>query len=376
MTEDGASAYAKAGVDYTKLEPFKQAMIATGKRTTAFPNKRNVFIAEDVMHAHGAVYEYRGTEEHIWCTTQEGLGNKNWIAEWMYQNEGAGKTYYDAIGIDTALMIVNDVIAQGAMPVVFCDHIDVGTSEWFADEKRNKDLAEGFYKVCEEVGMALPAGESAPLKYLLKSEPPVTSAPSLSGSVTGIISPKSRLITGKKLGVGDHIIAVSSSGLHSNGVSLVIQKALELPEKFLTKLPNGNTLGAEALIPTRSYVALIEVLLENNVDIHALLPATGDGVGKLAFDKRSFTYRIHSWLQVPELFNYYRNALNVSLKDCLKTFNWGAGYYIFAGASEVDNILSIGRKAGYTLMDVGVVETGKREVIFEPENITLPPPGE
>ncbi|MFA5876960.1 MAG: AIR synthase-related protein [Candidatus Paceibacterota bacterium] len=370
------SAYAKAGVDYTKLEPFKQAMIAAGKRTTSFPNKRNVFIAEDVMHAHGAVYEYRGTEEHIWCTTQEGLGNKNWIAEWMYQHEGTGKTYYDAIAIDTALMIVNDVIAQGAMPVVFCDHIDVGTSEWFADDKRNKDLAEGFYKICEEVGMALPAGESAPLKYLLKSEPPVTSAPSLSGSVTGIISPKSRLITGKKLGAGDHIIAVASSGLHSNGVSLVIQKALELPEKFLTKLPNGNTLGAEALIPTRSYVALIEALLEAGIDIHALLPGTGDGVGKLAFDKRAFTYRVHSWLKVPDLFMYFKDVLNVPLKDCLKTFNWGAGYYIFASDEEVEKIISIGTKAGYTLADVGVVEEGKREVIFEPENITLPPPGE
>lgn len=370
------SAYAKAGVDYTKLEPFKQAMIAAGKRTTKFPNKRNVFIAEDVMHAHGAVYEYRGSETHTWCTTQEGLGNKNWIAEWMYQHEGTGKTYYDAIGIDTALMIVNDVIAQGAMPVVFCDHIDVGTSEWFADEKRNADLAEGFYKVCEEVGMALPAGESAPLKYLLKSEPPVTSAPSLSGSVTGIIAPGNRLISGKLLGAGDHIIAVSSSGLHSNGVSLVIQKALELPEQFLTKIPNGNTLGAEALIPTRSYVALIEALLENGVKMHALLPGTGDGVGKLAFDKRPFTYRVHSWLQIPELFQYFRNTLNVSLKDCLKTFNWGAGYYIFAPADEVEKILALGTSVGYTLMDVGVVESGRREVIFEPEKITLPPPGQ
>lgn len=370
------SEYAKAGVDYTKLEPFKQAMITAGKRTTSFPNKRNVFIAEDVMHSHGAVYEYRGSEEHIWCTTQEGLGNKNWIAEWMYQNSGTGKTYYEGIAIDTALMIVNDVIAQGAMPVVFCDHIDVGTSEWFADEKRNKDLAEGFYKVCEEVGMALPAGESAPLKYLLKSEPPVTSAPSLSGSVTGIIAPKNRLITGRDLQVGDHIIAVASSGLHSNGVSLVIKKALELREQFLTKLPNGNTLGEEALIPTRSYVALIEGLLDAGIHPHALLPATGDGVGKLAFDKRNFTYRIHSWLKVPELFQYFKDQLGVYLKDSLKTFNWGAGYYIFAGAEDAEKIVSLGTTLGYTMMDVGVVEAGTRSVIFEPENITLMPPGE
>ncbi len=117
-------------------------------------------------------------------------------------------------------------------------------------------------------------------------------------------------------------------------------------------------------------------MLEAGIDIHALLPGTGDGVGKLAFDKRSFTYRVHSWLKVPDLFMYFKDVLNVPLKDCLKTFNWGAGYYIFAGASEVEKIISIGTKAGYTLADVGIVEEGKREVIFEPENITLPPPGE
>ena len=96
----------------------------------------------------------------MWAQTQEGLGNKNWIAEWMYKFSGTGKTYYDAIGIDTALMIVNDLIAQGAMPVVFTDHVAASrSSDWFQDSKRSHDLASGFLKICEEVGMALPAGE-------------------------------------------------------------------------------------------------------------------------------------------------------------------------------------------------------------------------
>ncbi len=371
---DGA--YAKAGVDYTKLEPFKQAMIAAGKRTVAFPNKRDVFIAEDVMHAHGAVFEYRGNASHMWCQTQEGLGNKNWVAEWMYENAGTGKTYHDAIAKDVALMSANDCLAQGALPVVFTDHIEANSSEWFADEKRAKDMADGFVSICEEIGMALPAGESAPLKYLVNPKAPVKNAASFSGAVTGIIAPKERLITGKKLAAGDHIIAIASSGIHSNGISLVIEKALALPEQFLTKLPNGQMLGEEALIPTRSYVALVEALMDASIDIHALLPGTGDGVGKLAFDKRPFTYRIHSWLEVPELFRYFKDQLGVSLKDSLKTFNWGAGYYVFAPANEAERIVALGTKAGYALMDVGAVEEGKREVVFEPENITLPPPGE
>lgn len=369
------SAYAQAGVDYTKLEPFKHAMIAAGKKTVAFPNKRDVYINADVLHSHGGVFEYRGMQKHMWCNTQEGLGNKNWIAEWMYQNEGTGKTYYDSIAIDSALMAVNDVIAQGAMPVVYTDEVAAGDSEWFADEKRAADLAAGFLTVCEQAGMALPAGESPALKYLIKAEPPVKSAPSLSGCVTAIIAPADRLITGTKLAPGDAIIGVTSSGIHANGISLVIKKALEQKEQFLTKLPNGNTLGAETLIPTRSYVSLVEGLLDAGVDIHALLPGTGSGVSKIAFDSRPATYRIHAWPSVPPLM-LYMQSIGISLEDCLKTFNWGVGYYIFLPKSEVQKTIEIGTAAGYELMVIGSVEDGQRQVIFEPENIVLPPPGE
>jgi phosphoribosylformylglycinamidine cyclo-ligase len=368
------SEYAKAGVNYQIMEPFKMAMIAAGKQTLHFPQQRGVFVNTEAAHAHGAVFEYKGKEKHIWCKTQEDLGNKNWIAEWMYQN--TDKSYYDAIAIDTALIVVNDVIAQGAMPVVFNDQIEASSSEWYGDQKRAGDLAAGFLKICREVGMALPAGESASVKYIINPSPPVKQIASLSGSVTGIIAPRDRLITGRNLEVGDHIVAVASSGLHANGISLVIKKTMELKDQFLTKLSNGNSLGNEALIPTRSYVKLIETLLENQVKIHALLPGTGDGVGKIAFDKRSYQYRIHSWLTVPPLMEYFLNELKVPLQDCLKTFNWGAGYYIFTAEQEVDRILKLGKQAGYELADIGMVENGKRQTIFEPGNITLSPPGE
>ncbi len=368
------SEYAKSGVDYSLMEPFKMAMIEAGKKTLAFPNKRDVYVVKDAIHAHGAVYEYKGKEKNpIWCKTQEDLGTKNWIAEWMYMN--TGKSYYENIAIDVALIVVNDVIAQGAMPVIFTDQVESGDPAWYGDKKRAQDFANGFVKICREVGMALPAGESATLKYLLKPEPPVKAAPSLSGSVTGIIAPRSRLITGKNLRQGDRIIGVTSSGLHANGVSLVIKKGLELKEQFLTKLPSGKTYGEVALTSSRSYVKLVERLLEEEVEIHTLLPGTGDGVGKIAFDKRPFTYRIHSWPQVPEFFRYFNETLGVSMMDCLKTFNWGVGYYIFAPAKEVKRILDIGKKSGYDLMEVGVVESGKRQTEFL-NTITLPPPGE
>lgn len=363
--------YAASGVDYSKIEPFKMAMVRAGKRTLAFPNRRGVHVDAESVGAHGAVYEYRGGLPHLWCMTQEGLGNKNWIAEWMYQHAGTGRTYYEGIGIDTALMAANDVICQGALPVVFTDEVAAGDSDWFADEKRSGDLAESFYRACEMCGMALPAGESPALRYLIKAEPPVRSAPSLSGSVAGIIAPKDRMVTGVKLAVGDHILGAPSSGLHANGVSLVIKRALALKDKFLHVLPNGRTLGEEALIPTRSYVGLVEALLEERIEIRSLLGGTGGGIAKIAYAKKPFTYRVKRWVdEVPPLFLFLRET-GVGLRDCLTTFNWGIGFYVFVPEAEVDRTIAAGRKAGYDLVALGQVEAGERKVVFEPEKLTL-----
>lgn len=371
--EKPKSEYAQAGVDYSKIEPFKMAMVEAGRRTLNFPNKRGVYIEPESLGLHGVVFSYRGGKTHLWCQTQEGLGNKNWIAEWMYQHAGTGRTYYEGIGIDTALMAANDVICQGALPVIYTDEVAAGDSEWFMDERRSRDLAESFYQACEMCGMALPAGESPALRYLIKAEPPVKSAPSLSGCVTGIIAPAEKMITGKKLQAGDQIIGVTSSGLHANGISLVIKRAMTLKDKFLHVLPNGRTLGEEALIPTRSYVALVEALLENNIEIHSLLAGTGGGISKIAYCKRPLTYRIKKWVEeIPPLFLFMRE-IGVSLMDCLTTFNWGIGFYIFVPEDEVDRTIEIGKKAGYELIHLGQVEEGERKVIFEPEGLVLPP---
>lgn len=372
-------AYAAAGVDYTKIQPFKDAMVSCGKRTVKFPLKRGVHVPDGLVHTHGAVFQYIGENQPIWVNTIEGLGNKNWIAEWMYQFSGTGQTYYEGIGDDTMQMAVNDALAQGALPVVYLDEVAAGTSEWFEDAKRSEALAQGYLAACQRDGIALLAGESPALRYLVKATTPVTDAPVLSGTIVSLISPAERLITGEDLRPGLRIVGVTSSGVHANGISLVIKKALELPDSFLTELETGRTLGEEALIPTRSYVALIEALLDADVDISVLLPSTGDGVAKLAFDKRQLQYRVHSWLpedKIPYLFRFLHQACGISLEDCLKTFNWGFGYYIFVPASQVNTTIDVGTRAGYELMEIGVVEDGPRQTIFEPERLTLPPPGE
>lgn len=370
------SEYAQAGVDYKKIQPFKEAMIRVGKQTVTFPTSRGVTVHTDLMHSHGAVFEVGGL---MFCQTQEGLGNKNWIAEWMYQFAGTGRTYYEGIGIDAVMMAANDNIAQGAQPIIFTDEVAAGQDSWFEDKKRAAVLGQSFRRGCELAHCALPAGESPALKYLINALPPVTSAPSLSGCVLGIINPISQLITGEKLSPGDAIIGVRSTGIHANGISLVIKRAMELPDQFLTKLPNGNTLGEEALIPTCSYVDLVRWLQLHEVPVHAILPGTGDGVAKLSFDKRPFTYRVHSWLkedEIPILFRFMR-SLGVSILDCLTTFNWGIGYYLFVPQDQVNDAIVLGTDMGNELMEVGVVEEGRRGTIFEPEGgLFLPPPGE
>lgn len=376
------SEYAKAGVDYSKIEPFKAAMIKVARRTASFPNRRDVFIDTDLLHAHGGVHEYRGNQRHAWCTTLEGLGNESWIADLLYQRNPLGPTYHHCIAYDTVMMAVNDCLAQGALPVAFLDEVAASDSEWFADERRANEFGRGLYHACEAAGMALVAGESPVYGYLVNPRPPVKSAAVFSGVAIGIIAPSSRKITGQHLVPGDRIIGVASSGIHANGISLVIRRVMGegdlkgLPHEFETRLPSGKTIGEAVHIPTLCYVPLVERLLESEVEIHALLPGTGDGVGKLAYDKRNYRCRIHSWPEVPELFLFMCD-LGVSIEDCLKTFNWGVGYYIFVSAEDVTKVLDAAAATGFKAMEVGVVEEGERCTIFGPENdLILRPPGE
>ncbi len=378
------SEYAKAGVDYQKIEQFKDRMIETAKRTVTFPNRRGVYVDTDVMHSHGGVYEYRDPVKHAWCKTQEGLGNKNWISELLYANDPHGPTYHDDIAFCTAMMAANDNIAQGALPVTYTDEVIADRDDWFMDKKRSADFARGTFEACEAAGMALVAGESPVYKYLVNPRMPVKTAAVFGGCVTGIIAPIGRKITGKNLRAGSRIMAVASTGLHANGISLLIRRVMGdndikgLSNGFDTKLPSGMTIGQAAHIRTACYVPLVERLLEREIPIDAILPGTGDGVGKLGFDKRNYRCRIYpdKWLEVPELFLFMRE-IGVTIEDCLKTFNWGAGYYLFAQQQHVDDILQAAADTGFKAAEVGIVEEGERCTVFGPEgNLILAPPGE
>jgi len=365
--------YKKAGLNYKKIQPFKDRLVEVGRRTRTFPNRRDVYVV-----GNNPTLEYRGNKPHAWKTMLEGLGNKDYIAQWMYQFSGTGKSYFDRIAFDQALMGVNDILPVGALPVGYHDEVVAKTSEWFDDQKRAEDFAEGTFEVCQACGMALIGGESPAYRFLIGATPPVSDTPSMSCAVFGIIAPASRRINEENLHIGDVMIGAASSGWHSNGASYIIEQAMKLPEAFNTKLPDGRTLGEHALTPTRSYVALMEAWLEAGLEIHAFQPITGDGVAKIAFNKRPFTYRIVNWPKnIPMIFTYMREQFGLSVKGSLKTFNNGIGAVGFFPPSAADTAIEAGVKAGYEMYPLGFVEEGPRQTIFGPEgDLVLPPPGE
>lgn len=369
------SEYANAGVDYAKIGPFKAAMQKVSRRTHVFSLRRGVHVQS---HAHGALFE---TDSSVvgpvsFAQTTEGLGNKNWIAEWLYQNDGTKWPAYGPIARDTMLMAINDLVACGAMPFMWLDEVAAGDSEWFADEVRAASFAEGCVALAWDLGVSIPAGESPALRYLVRAEAPVKSAPVLSGTATGILAGDFKRIAGVAH-PGDAIIGFASSGVHANGISLIIKKAMERKEAFLEQLPNKVSIGEAVLEPTRSYVELVEALARKHCYVRKFLPGTGGGVAKLAASGTSYTYRINVWPKQPQVFDFLEHVYGISRFDMLTTFNCGIGYYAFAPQSYAETIIGIANAAGYEGWVLGVVEEGPRQVIFGPAgDLVLPPPAD
>lgn len=373
---------ALAGVDYSKIKGFKDLMIGVAQRTVHLPEKRDVFITP-ATNGHGVAYEYRGHMSHLWVATKEGLGNKAWIAMLLNQlglKDPIGQFHFGGIGIDTFLMGANDNAAHGAMPVILTDEVSCGSDEFFGTPQAEA-LAGSFERACFVASCAMGQGESPAYRYLMNAVPPVKYAPSLSVCVIGIV-PSRHHISGERVHPGDVLIGVPSSGLHANGISPVIRWIMKLPDGFLTKL-NNRTVGEEALIPTRSYIGFVEALLENEVDVHAFLPITGDGIGKLASDPR-FHYTVHSWLpedKIPPLFRFMRE-IGMPPKSIAETFNNGIGYVAIVPPVEVQKVLAIGAKTpidgeagNYDPMVIGKVEEGEAGTYFAPWSLHLLPPG-
>lgn len=378
VQERAQSEYVKSGVDYAKIAGFKQMMSEMGKRTHALPEARQVSVLS------GGLHQFWGVGPHLWKSITEGLGNKNWIASWMEKNAGDRRSYYTGIGEDTMRMATNDLLMFRALPVIYTDEVAAGIDEWFSENpQRAADLVASYYRGCVEDNCALVQGESPALKYLINTlpEPGKDQAdfhcPSFSGCAVGIVSPARRWTSRRPVAIGDAIVGALSSDWHCNGASLIIRKALGLPNKFLTRLPNGKTLGEQALTVTKSYASLVEALLKHDVEMHRLQPITGGGITKLASHRVPFRYRIHTWVSLPPVCEFMRCQFGLSVEDSYSTFNNGIGFCFVVPKGAVRDMKRMAKSLDHELVEIGEVVEGCNEVVLEHEGgIVLHHPGD
>lgn len=357
--------YAGAGVNYEELDPFKR-MAQVAARATAgniisgrqYCQDRGVF--KEVNESRGESAYLLETPTNYWAHVEEGLGTKNLVADAMYLL--TGKSYYDNIGQDCVAMIVNDMITLGARPLSLAMHCAVGDSAWFNDENRSRDLINGWKNACDLAQCAWGCGETPALKGVVMPDAVV-----LSGSAMGVIEPKKRRIMGN-IQDGDAIVFIESSGIHANGLTMARKIADELPNGYLTKLPDGRTYGDTLLDPTLIYTRAVEGCLDVNVDIHYAVNITGHGWRKLMRATKPFAYIIDKLPTQLHIFDFIQEYGNVDDREMYGNFNMGVGFALYVPEEQVYKVMQVMTSLGYRAFRAGHIEQAtEKEVIFKPK---------
>jgi phosphoribosylformylglycinamidine cyclo-ligase len=286
--------------------------------------------------------------EPVMVSSTDGVGSKLKIACL------AGR--HDTVGIDLVAMGVNDILVPGAEPLYFLDYISVGR----LDPGQIEAIVGGVAEGCRQAGCALVGGEMA--------EHPDSLPPGeydLAGFAVGIAE-RQRLIDGSKIRPGDVVLGLASSGLHSNGYSLVRRIVFDVMKLHVTDtLPGtGRLVADELLTPTRIYVRSVQTLLET-VEVRGMAHVTGGGVTGniprvLPHGCRARLIR-SSW-SPPPVFETLRQAGQVEDTEMFRTFNMGIGYVVIVPSGEADTAARVLRGAGEKVMRIGEIVAGERGV--------------
>lgn len=353
--------YADSGVDYSSLDPIK--LLAQKRAQTTAGNLKS-FEANEMAAS-------RGESAYVWedgdvyrSLVIEGLGTKNLVADAV--RAYTGKTHYDSIAQDTIAMIVNDLVVVGALPQVVNAYFAVGDSEWMRDEQRARDLIEGWGAACQAIGATWGGGETPTLKNVI--EP---STIDLAGSAVGIINPKERLVLGDKLAEGDTIVLIESSGIHANGITFVRSLAEKDPAIYQTVLPDGRSFGEALLTPTHLYVSLVRELLEAGLDLHYMVNITGHGWRKIMRAVKPFSYILTEVPPLPDEFTFMQKQANATDSEMYGNFNMGGGFTIYLPSAQAQEVVDAAAGLGLKAWIAGRVETGPKQVVIEPKNITF-----
>ena len=262
---------------------------------------------------------------------------------------------HDTIGIDLVAMCSNDIAVVGAEPLVFLDY--------YATGKLNIDIAAdviaGIGKGCELAGAALVGGETAEMPGMYEGDDY-----DLAGFCVGVVE-KNQIIDGHKVAPGDKIIAISSSGPHSNGYSL-IRKIIEITDADLTQ-PCGQTTLAEALMaPTQIYNKPL-LALQREIKPHALAHITGGGllenIPRVLPSGCSAVLDKQSW-ELPPVFQWLSDAGGVAESEMHRTFNCGIGMTLIVGDSKAEAAMQLLHEHGLTCWELGEIRAGSGDVEF------------
>ncbi len=265
---------------------------------------------------------------------------------------------HDTIGIDLVAMCVNDLVVQGAEPLFFLDYYATGKLDVDTAAAVITGIAEG----CRQSGCALVGGETAEMPGMYHGEDY-----DVAGFCVGVVE-KSEIIDGSKVSAGDTLLALASSGPHSNGYSLV-RKVLEVSGADpLTTALGDKTLADHLLEPTRIYVKpLLELIART--EIHAIAHLTGGGfwenIPRVLPEGAQAVIEESSW-QWPAVFNWLQQAGNISRHEMYRTFNCGVGMIIAVPAATADQALDILTALGETAWKLGEIQQadGAEQVII------------
>ncbi len=283
----------------------------------------------------------------VLVSSTDGVGTKLKIAFMMDK--------HDTIGIDLVAMSVNDIMVQGAVPLFFLDYLSMGK----LDVDIARDIINGIAVGCQEAKCSLIGGETAEMAGFYGD-----GEYDLAGFVVGLAD-NEELLDGSEIAVGHQLIGIRSSGLHSNGYSLVRKVFFEDLKMSVTDYVEdfGRTLGEELLEPTRIYARTI-MNLRRDFRLSGISHITGGGLidnvprilpkrCKVVIDKSSWTP--HS------VFSYIQNAGKISGQEMLRTFNNGLGLVIIVNDKETDEVLLRLKAMGETARIIGLVESRKKD---------------
>ncbi len=341
-----AESYEKAGVNleagYESVRRIKKHVASTA-RLGVMGN----------IGAFGGMFDLSelGVKEPVLVSGTDGVGTKLKLAFAMDK--------HDTIGIDAVAMCVNDVLAQGAEPLYFLDYVAVGHNEPAKIEAIVAGVAEG----CRQSGCALIGGETAEMPGMYTD-----GEYDIAGFTCGVVE-KSELIDGTKVKVGDVLVGIASSGVHSNGFSLVRKvvsdSASDLMESY--EELNGERLGDVLLTPTKIYVKQVLDVIKN-CEVHGISHITGGGfdenIPRILTPEMGIEIVEGSWEILP-VFKFLEAKGGVPHREMFNIFNMGVGMVIAMDAAEADKAIAILEKWGEKASVIGKItdKAGAVEII-------------